>query len=317
MNDLHNMELKSSLPNFIKAFLSDRKFRVWIGSTLSNIQNQEEGVPQGSISSVTLFNIKINSITNCLNPGFDKYLFIDNFCITSTSKYIRTAESQLQQGINKINKRAMINCFRIYKAKTQCVHFCRWRKMRDIPTLNLNGSEIPVVDQYKFVGVIFYKIISFISHIQNLKGKCGKTLKLLRVIAHNDWGADHHTSLKLYRILISSKIDSGCFIYGVARKSYLKSLRTVHHERLRLVLWAFRTSPVESLYYKAYGPPLKLRFKNLVNNNTTVNWNYNYPIRLMAALSTPNRKPIWVEREDHKNIRSWHWNTYWKTQTFR
>ena len=47
MNDLHNMRLKGRLPNFIKAFLSDRKFRVRISSTLSNIQNQEKGVPRG------------------------------------------------------------------------------------------------------------------------------------------------------------------------------------------------------------------------------------------------------------------------------
>ena len=45
MDDLHNMGLKDRLPNFIKAFFSDRKFRVHTGSTLSNIQNQEEGVP--------------------------------------------------------------------------------------------------------------------------------------------------------------------------------------------------------------------------------------------------------------------------------
>ena len=115
MNDQHNMALKSKFPKFIKAFLSDRKFRVRIGSTLSNIQNQEEGVPQGSILSVTLFNIKINSITNCLNPGVNKYLFVDDFCITSISKYIHIAERQLQQGINNINKWEMINGFKISK----------------------------------------------------------------------------------------------------------------------------------------------------------------------------------------------------------
>ena len=96
MNDLLNMGLKGRLPKFIKSFLSDRKFQVRIGTTLSDIQNQEEGVPWGSILSVTLFNIKINSITNCLNPGINKYLFVDDFCITSSSKYIHTAEHQLQ-----------------------------------------------------------------------------------------------------------------------------------------------------------------------------------------------------------------------------
>ena len=95
MNDLHSMGMEGKLSNFIKAFLLDRKFQVYIDSTLSNIQNQEEGVPQGCILSVTLFNIKINCITNCLNPGVDKYLFSE-FCITTTSKYIHTAECQLQ-----------------------------------------------------------------------------------------------------------------------------------------------------------------------------------------------------------------------------
>ena len=135
------------LPNFIKAFLSDRKFRVRIGSTLSNIQNQEEGVPQESLLSITNFNLKINSIANCVNPGVDKYLFVDDFCIISTSKYIRTAERQLQQGINKINKWAMINGFKISKTKTHRMHFCQLGKMHHNPTLNLDGSEIPVVDQ--------------------------------------------------------------------------------------------------------------------------------------------------------------------------
>ena len=46
MKDLHNMGLRGRLPNFIKAFLTDRKFQVRIGTTLSDIQKQE-GVPQG------------------------------------------------------------------------------------------------------------------------------------------------------------------------------------------------------------------------------------------------------------------------------
>ena len=178
-------------------------------------------------------------------------MFIDDFCITSISKYICTAERQLQQSIIKINKSAMINGFKYSKTKTQCAHFCHQRKMYNNPTLNLDGSEFPVVDQCKFLGMIFYKKLSFIPHIQYLKGKCGKTLKLLCVIAHKDWGADQHTLLKLYKILICSKIDYGCFINGAVRKFYLKSLQAVHHERLRLILRAFRTFPVESLYFEA------------------------------------------------------------------
>ena len=49
----------------------------------SNLNELEEGDHQGSILSVTLFNIKISSITTCLTPGIDAYLYVDDFCITS------------------------------------------------------------------------------------------------------------------------------------------------------------------------------------------------------------------------------------------
>ena len=107
------------------------------------------------------------------------------------------------------------------------------------------------------------KKLTFIPHIKYLKKKCHKALQLLRVIAHTDWGADRAVLLKLYRSLVRSKLDYGCFIYGAARKSYIKFLDTIHHQGLRLVLGAFRTSPVESLYSEAHEMPLSLRREKL------------------------------------------------------
>ena len=86
------------------------------------------------------------------------------------------------------------------------------------PHFKLDGVEIPVVDQYydKFLGVIFDRKLSFIPHINYWKAKCHKALQLLRDVAHTDWGADKSTLLKLYKLLVRSKLDYGCFIYGSA-----------------------------------------------------------------------------------------------------
>ena len=70
------MGLRGRLPDFIGQFLSDRSFKVRVGSTFSDPHPQEMGVPQGSILSVTLFSVKINSITQCLTPGVDSCLSI-------------------------------------------------------------------------------------------------------------------------------------------------------------------------------------------------------------------------------------------------
>ena len=52
-------------------------------------------------------------------------------------------------------------------------------------------------------------------------------------------------------------------VYESARKSYLKSLDTIHHQGLHLALGAFRTSPVESLYAESNEPSLYIRREKL------------------------------------------------------
>ena len=101
------------------------------------------------------------------------------------------------------------------------MHFCQLRGLHNDPVLKLDGMEIPVVEQYTFLGVICDKKLSFIPHIKYLKAKYHKALQLLRVFALTDLGDDKSTLLKLYRSVVRSKLDYACFIYGSARKSYL------------------------------------------------------------------------------------------------
>ena len=59
MKNIHDMGLKGRLPLFTQNFLNDREFKVKVGSTLSELHKQEQGVPQASILSVTLFSIAV------------------------------------------------------------------------------------------------------------------------------------------------------------------------------------------------------------------------------------------------------------------
>ena len=53
MNGLHEAGLRGRTPIFRVKILTNRQFSVRIGGTLSEIYDQEEGVPQGSILAVT------------------------------------------------------------------------------------------------------------------------------------------------------------------------------------------------------------------------------------------------------------------------
>ena len=263
LRDLYNLGFRGRLPMFIKNFLFERTFRVRVGSTLSNSQHQEEGIPQGSILSVTLFSIKINNIVKCLTPSIDCVLYVDDFVICYRATHMNIVERQLQLNLNKVNKWARENGFKFSKSKTKCVHFCSLRKMHNDPLLKMYDSEIPVVNEYKFLGIIFDKKLSFIPHIKYLKNKSTRAQQLLRVVAHTEWGADRQTLIKLYRTLLRSQLDYGIFVYRSARKSYLKQLDPIHHGSLRLILGAFRTSPIDSLYTEAHEASLQIRSEKL------------------------------------------------------
>ena len=86
MKNLHDMDLRGRLPLFVQNFLSERKFRVRVGTSLSDSYDQEMGVPQGSILSVTIFIVKINSITSCIRNGVERSLFVDDFGVSYRSK---------------------------------------------------------------------------------------------------------------------------------------------------------------------------------------------------------------------------------------
>jgi ribonuclease HI len=263
LRDLHKLGLKGRMPIFIKNFLSDRVFRVRLGSTLSELHNQEMGVPQGSILSVTLFLLKINSLAEVVKARIDKSLFVDDFSVSYSSSSMVTIERRMQSCLNQIEQWADENGFRFSKTKTVCMHFCNQRKLHLDPELKINGTPIPIVQQTKYLGLIFDSKLNFKAHIDYLRQKCQKSLNLLKVVSKMDWGADRTVLIRLYRSLIRSKLDYGCIVYSSARKTYLKRLQPIQNQGLRLCLGAFRTSPMQSLYVEANEAPLHLRWEKL------------------------------------------------------
>ena len=62
----------------IGGFLKDMRFCVAVHMDLSEKYAQEAGVPQGSILSISLFAIKINSLVNVILPGIYSSLFVED-----------------------------------------------------------------------------------------------------------------------------------------------------------------------------------------------------------------------------------------------
>ena len=80
VRDLKSLGFEGRMPIFIEIFLQDRQFRVRMGEVFSE-EKQEMDVPQGSVLSVMLFNIKIDNIVKNINSGMNCALNVDDFLI--------------------------------------------------------------------------------------------------------------------------------------------------------------------------------------------------------------------------------------------
>ncbi|XP_046684647.1 uncharacterized protein LOC124370407 [Homalodisca vitripennis] len=250
---------------FIQGFMSDRTFQVRLGTNLSSTTNLENGVPQGSVLSCTLFAVAINGITACVRHPVRCSLFVDDFAVYVSARRLVTAERSLQLTIKRIEEWSRRTGFSFSTSKTQCITFSRLRNYLE-PSLTLNRSRITSSRTVRFLGLTFDSRLTWIPHLKTLKAKCLQRLNMLRVLTGTKWGADRTCMLRFYKAFVRSCLDYGSQVYSSARPNALGMLDSIHHSAIRLATGAFRSSPTPSLLAEASEPMLDMRRKQLAIN---------------------------------------------------
>lgn len=270
IEELHKSGMRGNLPNLIVDFLSDRKFHVKVCGKTSRQFSQDMGVPQGSVLSVTLFLVAINTINKVVNHFLTYSLYVDDIRVSipvMSSDWFR-ATRRMQTFLNKLVKWSNDTGFRFSEEKTVVMVFHRIPGLAASPSpkLYLYDEHIPlkVVEEKKFLGLIWDRRLNWIPQIKNLRNKCARSINILKVITKHNRRTNCDKLMNIYRAITRSKLDYGCQVYGSATKTALKILDPVHHQALRICTGAYRTSPCESLYVEANEQSLSDRRKLLL-----------------------------------------------------
>jgi hypothetical protein len=94
------MEFSANLIKLISSFLSQRKFRVSIDGEMSMPTEIKTGVPQGSVQSLTLYNLYINGTPQI--PGVHLALFADDTCRYATERKEDYVLRKIQRVLNSM-----------------------------------------------------------------------------------------------------------------------------------------------------------------------------------------------------------------------
>ncbi|XP_073976449.1 uncharacterized protein [Rhodnius prolixus] len=268
----HDWGLRGNMPRFLRGFLESRRFRVRLGSVLSDPHVLENGIPQGSVLSVTLFTMAINSLADVVADPLQISLYVDDLAIYLSGRDLCEVGESLQQAVDRVAAEASRNGFKFSKLKTVCLHFCRLRHDHAPPTLILDGTPIHYKDSVRFLGLIFDSKLSWQEHIEYTSTKARRTLDILKFLGSYKWGTEREILKRIFICLTRSKLEYGAPVYSSARKSRLALLDRVYNEGIRLFTGAFRTSPLQSLYVESGMLPPQLRREQITLTYTAGIW---------------------------------------------
>ncbi|XP_025190911.1 uncharacterized protein LOC112591338 [Melanaphis sacchari] len=263
LSTLHKWNFKGKILNFINNFLADRTFEVKFRHTLSSTFRTENGLPQGSSLSVTLFLIAINDISKYMKPPVKTILYADDCSLYLSGSNIKTTSSLMQKSIDSISRWSSETGFIFSPSKCQSILFNRQKKIQ-ILEIKMQGNTLPNTKSLRLLGLIFDHKLNWKEHIKKLKATSSKKLNIIKSVSHFKWGADRKTLLILYNSLIQSILDYGSIIYSLTNQNTLKTLNTVQNAGIRMAIGAFKSSPIDSMMCEAHCLSLNIRQKYLI-----------------------------------------------------
>ena len=288
---MSNMGIHGRMLKWIQSFLSNRTIQTTVDGATSSKKTLEEGLPQGSALSCTLFLIFINDLPPLLN--ISKALFADDLVIWTTEKYQILARAKLRRALATLNTYCNFWKVKINNQKSVYSIFTRSHVVASNKlNLSLDGVALQKVENPVYLGVTLDRQLNMKPFMNSLKVKASRRLNLVKRLATTTWGADKKTLRQIYLGYVRSAMDYAQSLQTISSKSTANSLDKVQNQSLRLICGGMRSTPTAACEIDANIEPLDLhREKSLLENVERYRrLDENHPNRKLVDSWEPKRR---------------------------
>ena len=251
LQKLHKIGIRGNMLNWIKAFTSQRYCRVRYGDATSKYKQLRMGMPQGAVTSCSLFNIYINDLIDniTIDDGVYALLYADDLVFwTSVPK--KDAKSTTENALNKALKTLQVwcteNAMNINISKTACQTFSLCHKQLDLQ-LVYNNNEIEQVTKFKYLGMTFDCRLSWKDHIEEVTTRAQNRLSIIKRLAGSTWGCARSTLNTTYKMFVKPVMKYGCSALITSPDHNISKLDKIQNQALRLVTGAVKTTPIDAM----------------------------------------------------------------------
>ena len=322
-NKLTILGISKEIIGTIKLLYSRAKLKISNNNECINVNN---GVLQGSLISPMLFDLYINDLINELDlNAFDVLAYADDLCVLCEGR------SQLINVINIIDKWSTLNKIKVNKLKSGIMIL----KYNDNTNEN-NIEEYPIINEYKYLGILINDKMNIQKHIGNIDKKLDEYFQRNYILNKKYFSVKSillifgyfHKSRLLYGLPAfidqKSKINrvDNLMIFNIKR--LLKLANRTNNERLKIALglpdlFTFlvqRLIKLKVKYEYVFEEKLTLYDKSIkeildIDDISAVRTGYNYLYNKLKLLGNKEGLDInqgFINRLKHR-IYSWYVNS--------
>ena len=285
LSELITAGLHGRLIAWTSDFLADRRAKVRFQNCFSDLQSFENGTPQGSSLSPTLFNYAMNIFLRLQLPeGVRILAYADDlviYCVDRQNIILR-----LQSALNILSTAASSNGFRFAPEKTMATWFYH---ANPDTKLQLYNQDINWADRVKYLGVNIDKQLNMHSQVSQTLNSVSRAINTIKIMSSLS-GVNSKILLRTFNGCTRACLDYGAECFNLCTLTQMRQLQRKQNNGLRLVLGVNKWAPTSSIHAELRILPLALRVEvfqaNMLNKFLL---NQNHPLRehLSAELHSP------------------------------
>lgn len=242
---------------WFKNYLSDRKQRVVLPSTVSDWTLLRAGVPQGSILGPLLFLLYINDIVTDI--GSHIRLFADDTSLFIIVDNPITAANCLNTDLNKISRWAETWLVTFNPTKTEALLFSRKLNKPQHPPLLMQNHQIAEVNTHKHLGLYLSNDCTWHHHINYIKDKAWFRINIMRKFKFK---LDRKSLEIIYTTFIRPLLEYGDVIWDNCTQYEKLELEKIQNEAARIATGTTKLVSLNSLYNEICWETLETRRNN-------------------------------------------------------
>ena len=224
-------------------FLSNRMAKVRFQGTITDEKCFDNGTPQGSSLSPSIFNYAMNVFLRLQLPeGVRIMSYADDLVIYCVHR--KNIIPRLQDALNQLSTTASESGFFFAPEKTRATWF-----FGPQPTTKLRicNKDIEWVDNNTYLGVVIDKNLTMKPHVDHVINKASRSINALKVMSTLS-GVNAKILKGVYQACVKASLGYGAETFNLLSNCQLKRLQVKQNTALKLVLGTPNWTPTVNIH---------------------------------------------------------------------